>query len=317
VGARRLTGSAVAAAVKRSRGREKTTISVIVPVVPIIGLKTTSIPGLLIKIGRQQIRRVIFNQGPGFGDCLGYGIGYRRGMRDATSRSLPKATTGLRGLNLPGPAGFATVKRLETAQQQGSTRRVGCRSAPPRILLYLSLPAGSSARHWHKWEESHELINGRRAMNLSRRDLAAAAGVLALGAAAFAGPVLANTEDEAAVKKAVEELKAAWLKQDKSKLEAMTLPQLSYSHSDARLEDKAKFIEGVMGRKATVKSLEFPDMTVQVVGNTAIVRHLWVSQTELEGKVTDTKIGVMQVWQKQDGGWKLLARASYRLPQQA
>jgi ketosteroid isomerase-like protein len=154
-------------------------------------------------------------------------------------------------------------------------------------------------------------------MNLSRRDLAAAAGVLALGAAAFAGPVLANTEDEAAVRKAIEELKAAWLKQDKATLEAMTLPQLSYSHSDARLEDKAKFIEGVMGRKATVKSLEFPDMTVQVVGNTAIVRHLWVSQTELEGKVTDTKIGVMQVWQKQDGGWKLLARASYRLPQQA
>jgi ketosteroid isomerase-like protein len=147
-------------------------------------------------------------------------------------------------------------------------------------------------------------------MNLSRRDLVSAAGVLALGAAAFAGPGLANTEDEAAVKQAVEELKAAWLKQDKAKLEAMTLPQLSYSHSDARLEDKAKFIEGVMGRKATVKSLEFPEMTVQVVGNTAIVRHLWVSQTELEGKVTDTKIGVIQVWQKQDGGWKLLARAS-------
>jgi len=153
-------------------------------------------------------------------------------------------------------------------------------------------------------------------MNLSRRDLAAAVGVLALGAAAFAGPVRANTEDEAAVKQAVEELKTAWLKQDKANLEAMTLPQLSYSHSDARLEDKAKFIEGVIGRKATVKSLEFPEMTVQVVGNTAIVRHLWVSQTELEGKVTDTKIGVIQVWQKQDGGWKLLARASYRLPQQ-
>src|SRR5215467_10020316 len=131
-------------------------------------------------------------------------------------------------------------------------------------------------------------------MNLSRRDLTAAAGVLALGAAASAGPVLADAQDEAAVKQAVEVLKAAWLKQD-----------------------KAKFIEGVMRRKATVKSLEFPEMTVQVVGNTAIVRHLWVSQTELEGKVTDTKIGVMQVWQKQDGDWRLLARASYRLPQQA
>src|SRR5437868_11701948 len=154
-------------------------------------------------------------------------------------------------------------------------------------------------------------------MNLSRRDLAVGAGVLALGAAAIAGPLQANPEDEAAVKKAVEEWKAAYLKQDKAKLEAMTLPQLSYSHSDARIEDKAKFIEGVMGRKATVKSLEFPDMTVQVVGNTAIVRHLWVSQTELDGKGTDTKIGVIQVWQKKDGGWKLLARSSHRLTQQA
>jgi ketosteroid isomerase-like protein len=154
-------------------------------------------------------------------------------------------------------------------------------------------------------------------MNLSRRDLAVAAGVLALGAAVFAGSVLASAEDEAAVKKAVEELKAAYLKQDKAKLDAMTLPQLTYSHSDARVEDKAKFLEGVMGRKATVKSLEFPEMTVQVAGDTAIVRHLWVQQSELEGKVTDTKVGIMQVWQKHDGSWKLLARASYRLPQQA
>jgi ketosteroid isomerase-like protein len=140
--------------------------------------------------------------------------------------------------------------------------------------------------------------------------------MLALGATVLAGPVLASAEDEAAVKKAVDEMKAAYLSKDKAKLEAMSLPQLTYSHSDGRIEDKAKFIEGVMGRKATVKSLEYPDMTVQVAGNTAIVRHLWVSQTELEGKITDTKIGVMQVWQKQDG-WKLLARSSYRFPQQA
>ena len=31
----------------------------------------------------------------------------------------------------------------------------------------------------------------------------------------------------------------------------MTLPQLTYSHSDGRIEDKAKFIKGVMDRKAT------------------------------------------------------------------
>ena len=149
-------------------------------------------------------------------------------------------------------------------------------------------------------------------MEMTRRELAGLS-VLALGATAFIGSAQAESADEATVKKVVEELRTAWFKQDKAKIESLTAEQLSYSHSDARLEDKAKFINGVMTRKATFKSLEFPDLTVQTVGNIAVVRHLWVSESELEGKVTNTKIGVLQVWQKQDG-WKLLARASWRLP---
>ena len=149
-------------------------------------------------------------------------------------------------------------------------------------------------------------------MKLSRRHLAA--GALALGAPALIRSAHAQSADEATVKNAVEELRMAWLRQDKAKIESLTAEQLSYSHSDAHLEDKTKFIDGVMSRKATFKSLEWPELTVQVVGSNAIVRHLWVSESELDGKVTNTKIGVMQVWQKQDGGWKLLARASWRLP---
>ena len=149
-------------------------------------------------------------------------------------------------------------------------------------------------------------------MKLSRRHLAAA-GALALSAPTLIRSAHAQSADMT-VKNAVEELRMAWFKQDKAKIESLTAEQLSYSHSDARLEDKAKFIDGVMTRKATFKSLEWPELTVQVVGNNAVVRHLWVSESELDGKVTNTKIGVMQVWQKQDDSWKLLARASWRLP---
>ena len=152
-------------------------------------------------------------------------------------------------------------------------------------------------------------------MELTRRHLAAT-GVFAL---TMVKSALAHSAeaDEAAMKQAVEELRIAWVKQDKAKLDALTMAQLSYSHSDARLQDKAQFIDGVMTRKASVRSLEWPDLTIQIVGPNAIVRHLWVSETELDAKVTNTKIGVMQVWQKQDAGWKLLARASWKLPQQA
>jgi ketosteroid isomerase-like protein len=150
-------------------------------------------------------------------------------------------------------------------------------------------------------------------MKLSRRHLAAL-GALALGAPRLIGSAHAESADEATVKKAVEELRTALIKQDKAKLESLTAAQLSYSHSDAKLQNRAEFIDGVMTRKGTLKSLEWPNMTVQVVGNNAVVRHLWVSESELDGKVTNTKIGVLQVWQKQAGGWKLLARASWRLP---
>jgi hypothetical protein len=150
-------------------------------------------------------------------------------------------------------------------------------------------------------------------MQFTRRDLAVA-GALALGASAFISPAQAESADEGLVKKAVDELRTAVLKQDKAKLDALAADQLSYSHSDARLQNKAEFIDGVMTRKATVKSLEWPELTTQIVGNTGVVRHLWVSESELDGTVTNTKIGVMQIWQKRDAGWKLLARASWRLP---
>jgi len=149
-------------------------------------------------------------------------------------------------------------------------------------------------------------------MNLTRRDLTAA-GVFALSSTTLIVPAMAATDDQETVKQAVEALRKAILAQDKPKLETLTAEQLSYSHSDARVEDKVKFIDGVMTRKAVIKSIDFPNLTVAIAGNNAIVRHLWVSESELDGKVTNTKIGVLQVWQKQDGNWKLLARQGFKL----
>ena len=150
-------------------------------------------------------------------------------------------------------------------------------------------------------------------MELTRRHLAAA-GLLALGAPTLIRSAQAQSADEAVVKKAVEDMRMAWFKQDKAKMESLAAEQLSYSHSDGRIEDKAQFINGVMTRKPTMKSLEYPDLKVAIAGNTAVVRHLWVSESELDGKVTNTKIGVMQVWQKGGAGWTLLARSSWRFP---
>ena len=152
-------------------------------------------------------------------------------------------------------------------------------------------------------------------MDVSRRDVVVA-GAFALGASGLllSGSADAQGGDEAAVSQSVETLRKALLEADRGKLEQVASAQISYGHSDGRVQNKEEFIHGVMTRKQTVKSLDFPDLKVAVVGNAAVVRHIYLSQSELDGKATTTRIGALQVWQKQDGGWKLLARQGFRLP---
>jgi ketosteroid isomerase-like protein len=149
-------------------------------------------------------------------------------------------------------------------------------------------------------------------MELTRRHLAAA-GVLVLGAPTLIRPALAEAGDEGAVKEATESLRKALFAQDKAKLEVLIAEQVSYGHSDGRVQNKVEFVDGTMTRKATVKSLDFPELKVAIVGNAAIARHLWLAESELDGKPTSTKIGVLAVWQKQDGSRRVLARQGYKL----
>ena len=153
-------------------------------------------------------------------------------------------------------------------------------------------------------------------MRITRR-LLAVAGALALGGLGLwqSSSAVAESADEAAVAQAVEALRKAIFDQEKAQLEALCAEQLSYGHSGGRVETKAQFIDGVMSRKAILKALTLSEHTIAIVGSDAIARHTWTSDSETDGKMTNTKIGVLQVWQKQGGTWKLLARQSVRPPQ--
>ena len=152
---------------------------------------------------------------------------------------------------------------------------------------------------------------------MTRREVMAA-GAVTLGAVGagllFGGSAGAQAGEEAAVSDAVEVLRKGILEADKAKLAQVASEQLSYGHSGGRVETKEQFINGVLTRKAVVKSLAFPDLKVTVVGNAAIARHIYLAESELDGKATTTRIGALQVWQKQDGTWKLLARQGFQLP---
>ena len=150
-------------------------------------------------------------------------------------------------------------------------------------------------------------------MTISRRHIAVVS-LLASGASILVrGPAAAQGGDAAAVTEAVSNLTKAMLGADKAKLDALVADQLSYGHSAGKIEDKATFVDVVASKKTVYKSIELSNQTVSVAGNNAIVRHAWVSQSGTgDGKWNESKIGVLQVWQKQGADWKLLARQAFK-----
>lgn len=151
-------------------------------------------------------------------------------------------------------------------------------------------------------------------MKFTRRCLVlAGAGALGTAVLGLGSELAAQSSDEAAIVQAVEAFRKAMLAADRSQLEALCADQLSYGHSSGRLETKTQFVDNAVSGRSVWKFITLTDQSSQVVGNNAIARHILTGETESGGKTNAIKIGVLMVWQKQDGRWKLLARQAYKI----
>ena len=150
-------------------------------------------------------------------------------------------------------------------------------------------------------------------MQIDRRQLALPA--LAIGLLGIV-PAFAGSADEDAVAKNVEAFRAAQFTLDAKGLDVLCATELSYGHSDARVEDKGTFIKNATtNRNAKTLSLAYQDPKISIVGPAAIVRFNWLSESEAiaDGKKSTTKLHVLMNWQKQGADWKLLSRAATKL----
>ena len=148
-------------------------------------------------------------------------------------------------------------------------------------------------------------------MDIDRRQIALP--VLAIGLLGVVPAFAAADED--AVAKNVEAFRAAQFAADAKTLDGLCAPELSYSHSDGRVEDKAAFVANATDGKSKFLSLAYQDVSVRVVGDAAIVRFHWLGETQAaaDGKKSATNLHILMNWQKQGADWKLLTRASTKL----
>jgi Domain of unknown function (DUF4440) len=149
-------------------------------------------------------------------------------------------------------------------------------------------------------------------MHIDRRELILPA--LAIGLLGVV-PAFAASPDEDAVAKNLETFRAAQAAANAEALAGLCAAELSYSHSDGRVEDKATFVANATNGKSKWLSLEYKDPKIRVVGPAAIVRFTWAGEAEAvaDGKKTSTNLHILMNWQKQGADWKLLSRSATKL----
>jgi ketosteroid isomerase-like protein len=116
------------------------------------------------------------------------------------------------------------------------------------------------------------------------------------------------------VASAVEKLRTLMVQPDKKALDELVSASLSYGHSSGKVEDKASFIEALVSGTSDFTDITLSDQTINVVDQTAIVRHTLSANTNDAGKgPASVKISVLTVWIKEKGKWKLLARQAVKM----
>ena len=102
----------------------------------------------------------------------------------------------------------------------------------------------------------------------------------------------------------------AMTKADVQALEEILADDLVYTHTTARLDTKASFIEAVKSGRLNYKSFEREDVKVRQFGDTAVVTgqaKIHVGDNKFEARFLD-------VYAKRNGAWQMVAWQSTRVP---
>ena len=103
-------------------------------------------------------------------------------------------------------------------------------------------------------------------------------------------------------------------KRDSLALLDLVSANVTYGHSAGAIEDKPAMVHKAMVSKTTYRNQQFEKLSIQVKDKVAIVRHNFRAiSIDEAGKENPLDLGIMQVWRKEGGKWRIWARQAVRI----
>ncbi len=127
-------------------------------------------------------------------------------------------------------------------------------------------------------------------------------------------PAHAQDKSISEVEDAVNNLVKAMLHPSEPTLKNLAAEQLTYGHSSGKVETREEFVGTLVSGTSVFEQIDIEQQTIQVLENTAIVRHTLLAKTNDPGNgPANIKLGVVLTWTKTEGTWKLLSRQAFKL----
>src|SRR5262249_10619323 len=125
----------------------------------------------------------------------------------------------------------------------------------------------------------------------------------------------ATSKAEEQVRQAEKDRFTAMIKADAGDLDKLLAAELSYTHSNAQVQDKGTFIADIKSGAIKYLTIEPSDQAVHVFGTTAIVTGAAAVHVLQNGNDLTIKIRYTDVHLNRNGAWQMVAWEATRFPQ--
>ena len=123
-----------------------------------------------------------------------------------------------------------------------------------------------------------------------------------------------ETPASEAVRAAESQRLRALVTADYAALDRLLADDLTYTHSTAKVDTKATYLEPLLAGRTRYQSLEPADVQVRIYGTTGVVTGVLRSVALVAGKESRTNLRFTNVWVERDSRWQMVAWQSTRLP---
>jgi hypothetical protein len=107
----------------------------------------------------------------------------------------------------------------------------------------------------------------------------------------------------------------AMAQKDTAALKSMLCKGLVYTHSSARQDTKESLIQGMETGTTVYTSVVPSDVKAQDLGNAVVLTGVAAISVSSNGKPNSFRVRFTDVWENQNGTWRMIAWQSTKIPE--